>query len=120
MLKSVLMAASRLPSSQIPTPLNAQYTFASLNAALGNSLNPVLIRAGEFSENFNGSERAADRQRRQVARPGGGALAGRRIGVGNVAALDLGVDAAHDTFGNRMCGREHGEVDLQHGAKRVV
>ena len=46
--------------------------------------------------------------------------AGRGIGVGDVAALHLGIDAAHDVFGDRMRGREHREIDLQHGAERVV
>src|SRR5450631_42314 len=120
MLKSVLMAASRLPSSQIPTPLKPQYSLVPLNAALGNTLNPRFSLARKFVENVRLSERAADRQRRQVARAGGGALAGCRICLRDVAALDLGVDAAHDAFGHRVCGREHGEVDLEHGAKRVV
>src|SRR5882672_1286083 len=67
-----------------------------------------------------GSERAADRQWRHVARSRRRAPPGRGIGVGDVAALDLGVDAAHDAFGYRVRGGEHGEVDLQHGAKHVV
>ena len=49
-----------------------------------------------------------------------GALARRGVGVRHVAALQFGVDAAHDAFGHRVRGRQHGEIDLQHGAKSVV
>src|ERR1700742_1936066 len=66
------------------------------------------------------SERPADRQRREMPRPRRRAPARRRIGVWNVAALHLGIDAAHDAFGYRMRRRQHGEIDLQHGAKHVV
>src|SRR4051812_35819021 len=118
MLKSVLMAASRLPSSQIPTPLKPQYSFAPLNTVLGNALNPVQLRGDEFNENCrfrpepesDALQRAADRERRHVARPRRGALAACRVGIGDVAALDLGIDAAHDAFGHRMRGRQHSEI----------
>jgi hypothetical protein len=49
MLKSVLMAASWLPSSQIPIPLESQLCAAPLNAALENAVNLVAILARKFS-----------------------------------------------------------------------
>src|SRR3979411_2918110 len=45
MLKSVLMAASGLPSSQIPTPLPSQLCASPLNVVLENALNIALIAA---------------------------------------------------------------------------
>ena len=55
-----------------------------------------------------------DQYSRSFAKAGGG------VGVGDVAALNLDVDAAHDAFGHRMRRCQHREVDLQHGAKHVV
>src|ERR1700728_775135 len=65
-------------------------------------------------------ERAADRQRPEVLRSRIDASSGRAVGGGNVAALSLGIDAAHDAFGNRMRGCKQGESDLQHRAGGVV
>src|SRR5882757_11526678 len=127
MLKSVLMAppsAMALAcSSQIPTPLKPQLYGAPLNALLGNTLNAALTRAREFYEKCNcwkPSERAADGERRPVARSRRRAFSGGGIGIGDVAALHLGVNGAHDAFGHRMRRREHGEIDLQHGAEGIV
>src|ERR1700693_5680386 len=64
------------------------------------------------------SERAADRQWRDVPRSRCCAPSGRRVGVGNIAALNLGVDAAYHAFGDRVRGCEHRQVDLQHGTKQ--
>src|SRR5258706_279042 len=66
------------------------------------------------------SERPADRERCHVARAGRRAPSRRGIGIGNIAALNLGIDAAHDAFRHRVRRREHREVDLQHRAKHVV
>src|SRR6185436_6865549 len=65
-------------------------------------------------------QRAADRERSDVARSRHGALSRSRIGVRNVLALDLGIDAAHDALGHRVRGRKDGKVDLQHRAEGVV
>jgi hypothetical protein len=43
-LKSVLMAASWLAASQIPTPRHPQYIPSPLNAVLGNTLKKFLMR----------------------------------------------------------------------------
>jgi hypothetical protein len=53
MLKSVLMAASRLAASQIPTPRQHKHIPTPLNAVLGNTLNFALNRARKFNENCN-------------------------------------------------------------------
>jgi hypothetical protein len=48
MLKSVLMAASRLPASQIPTPHPSQYYGTPLNMVLENTLNSALTWPRQF------------------------------------------------------------------------
>src|SRR6202022_3743425 len=48
MLKSVLMAASWLPSSQIPTPLPSQLCASPLNVVLENALNIAAMPARLF------------------------------------------------------------------------
>jgi hypothetical protein len=52
MLKSVLMAASWLSSSQIPTPLSAQLSRIRLNALLENVVNAVLAAARRLDEKY--------------------------------------------------------------------
>jgi hypothetical protein len=59
MLKSVLMAASGLPASQIPTPRHPQYVSSPLNIELANTLNQVLMRMRRFVEILMHSRRIA-------------------------------------------------------------
>ncbi len=42
-----------------PNPSSSQYSPAPLNAVLGNTLNPALMRARKFSENFSDPGRLA-------------------------------------------------------------
>src|SRR6516162_3793816 len=100
MLKSVLMATLLVPrSSQITIHLRAQLCPADFNVLLGNKANHPLTAARRALRNFLIffkrclSERSADRERRHMPRSRRGALAGRRVGVRNIAALHLGVDA---------------------------
>ena len=46
--------------------------------------------------------------------------AGCAIGRGRGLACEFVGDSAHDAFGHRMSGRQHGQVDLQERAEFVV
>src|SRR5437868_7704860 len=50
-LKFVLTAASRLPTSQIPPAVKQQLCSAGLNMTLENAMNEALMAAREFYEN---------------------------------------------------------------------
>src|SRR5579863_5359532 len=110
MLKSILMAASWLSSSLIPAPPRAIMTGTSqrpvrecgerrADADATILCNSRRVVAGDRA---CASERAADRERGDVAWTRRGAPSGRGVGVGDIAALHLGVDAAHNAFGNRV------------------
>src|SRR6202035_695834 len=66
MLKFVLMAASWLLPSQIPTPLRRQLLHAPLNAMLESAMNAALQPARQFDEKCKGSD-ADDQSERLTA-----------------------------------------------------
>ena len=76
--------------------------------------NPTLRRAAVASE------RAADRNRRRGVARRRGRRGPTAVGLRRVLARDLGVRAADQTFGYRVRGRQHREIDLQQRVERVV
>ncbi len=66
-------------------------------------------------------QNAADGQRRGVPRSARHrALARGCVTVRHVAALQLAIDTANDSFRHRVRRRQYRQIDLQHGAEDVV
>ena len=65
-------------------------------------------------------ERAADRERPAVLGIGRRGAPGRAIDLRRGLAGEIARQPAHDPFRDRMRGRQHDHVLLQHGAKRLL